>query len=147
MRGSASISLPVTNVQTQEFRLMEFVEKIPNSGLFECSFFLTRKDIPISPHSIPVEAGETVSVTYLDSATTTGIQERIENLIYIVEPPPPIGQPNNPGDDLPEMPPPPDYGEVSFLVNGLFYLNGTFKGKLTIKGTEEQDTRCLILRS
>jgi hypothetical protein len=139
LRGRAVVSVPVLNQMSQQFHLMPFNETLPFTGVFRCSFSLTDDTIPISVNSIPAAVGDTISATYIDDTTESGETLTIIHTITVLQ--------------VPETEPDTDeasttaYGEVSFLVNGLFYLNGAFNGTVIVKGLHLTNTRCLLLRS
>jgi hypothetical protein len=141
LRGHSVVYVPVLNSTSQQFHLMPFNETQPFSGIFQCSFRVTNSATPISVNSIPAEEGDIITATYIDDSTESGEMLNVACAINVL-------QINTPGPVLEEDHiPTPEYGEVSFLVDGLFYLNGAFNGSVLIKGLHSTDTRCLLLRS
>lgn len=143
LAGQPYIIVPISNVRTSSVIMLECYEVQPNTGIFFGQLQLKQGNT--SGQILGVEVGDTLRCVYVDS-NNEHMPVFVERYVTIVEDAPvdpPVVVP--PEEDEEEDPPESILGAVEIKVNGLFFFNGEFTGRIRIVGLKDELTRCSIL--
>lgn len=138
------IGVTVANTTSSEYRVVRLSEAVQGTGVFKGSLRLA--SIILDNTSLPAAVNDVLRLVYVD---TGGSLTTVEKFVTVVAPV------NTDDDIFPEEPEPDDTddsepvstGTVEFLINGSFFLNGAFNGKVMLEGLHEEPTRCTIIVS
>lgn len=143
--GTASIDIPVSNVRTREYEMVTLTENIPDTGIFSGNFQLKAGVSANNDGQLGVEEGDTVQVVYIDVSSESGNPERISHDISIVGAQPVVAEPEPEKTPVEPEPSNTTSGVIEMEINGMFFLNGRFPGKIRVVGLRDDLTRCSLL--
>lgn len=147
--GAGRVDLPVSNLRSREYEMVALTETVPNTGVFTGTLRLKSGTSVNNNGELGVEEGDTVQAVYIDISSVSGNPERIAHDILVVaaEPVEDVSEPSN-DSETPTEPAPANgapLGTVEMMVDGLFFLNGKFPGKVRVFGLSDELTRCSLL--
>lgn len=145
------LGVTVTNLATSEFEVVACEETVFGSGKFIGSISIASLGTGDNLDGVLVVAeGDQLRLAYVDALTSTGDQSiLVESFVEVIDSTVDVPQPTEPTPDPQPTPDPVDNtngtGTVEFLVDGAFFLNGSFNGSIRIEGLNEEPTRCTLL--
>lgn len=137
--GENQLLIPVENTRTRERIIVPVFETFPLSGVFEGELLVG----PIGAYNIlRAEVGDILQASYIGQAMPPS-NVALETFFGTVVVGPPVGQTPDVPTELPPLDP--DTRRVEMVVDGMFFLNGSFPGKIHIFGLRNELTRCSLL--
>ena len=141
--GTETITIPISNLRTGKYVLVQFTENVPNTGQFTGSLTLTSFS-PNASRELIVLENDTVQAVYIDNNSTSGSIRRVEHNIQIG--PTQVSPAPTSDDTTIEVPNTAQVNStVEMVVDGLFFLNGQFPGTIRVYGLNDDLTRCSVL--
>tara|TARA_B100000700_G_scaffold88627_1_gene99928 strand:- start:43627 stop:45102 length:1476 start_codon:yes stop_codon:yes gene_type:complete len=152
LSGVGTTELVVSNVRTREYVLVKCRELIPHGGVFNGTVNTTLGTSDVANGLLGVEVGDVIRTTYIDSTAESMPSIRVEGDTLVTSglAPSPAGiSLMVESEQEPETEPETETKTqtVEMIVDGLFYLNGAFKGTVEVYGLSPEMTRCSILHS
>lgn len=145
--GIPYLDLPISNLNTNEYEMVRFVEVRPHFGVFKGTLRTTDQDSQNNDGMLKVKTGDVVQAVYVDNNSVGGAPLRVSHDVTIIEPVVPVAL--EPVSIVPAVPSGLDTAEstrtVEMIVDGLFFLNGNFPGKVRVVGLKDDLTRCSVL--
>lgn len=143
------ITITLSNVLSDEYRIILLEETVVGTGVFVGSV-ATSVSYDVDNDVTTVKPGEYLKVVYVDN--NNNVFTTLSKNIHTVAPP--IVEPPEEEEEEEEPETPDDESEeavvtgtVELLVNGSFFLNGSFKGSVLVEGLNDTFTRCSLIAS
>jgi hypothetical protein len=128
--GQPTASVSVLNTRTFKYSLLSIPEQVTGSGIFEGSIEVRDGELDSSSSFIYGQEGDILHITYVDAHNE-------DNKTAIVRKEVALGAAINTS-----------LHSTSLLVDGVFILNGSFKGQgITIRGLTDEFVPCELLYS
>lgn len=136
--GVGALDIVVSNLQTREYVILRCEEVMPSSGIFYGELDTARTS---ATGVLRVIEGQTVESVYVDTGASEPVRLTASTSVSSSVVPVPMSSPVE--SDAPVL----VENKVDFLVDGLFFFNGNFRGKLRVYGLTSDPVRCSILHS
>jgi len=141
--GVGAIDIIVSKLGTREYVVLRCEEVMPSSGLFYGE--LETSKIPMTG-ALKVTAGDVLESVYVETSSAEPVRmTSTSTVVSTIQPEPAGAKLDRKGET--EEPSILVENKVDFLVNGLYFFNGEFNGKVRIYGLSSEPVRCSILHS
>ena len=150
LAGVAFVDVPVSNQRTGEFEMVRCTETLVGSGVFEGQLQLTEGPTSDNDGSLTVLVGDQIRAVYVDGTAEEGLSPLLLEALAPIIADPVVVEDDPTPTPTPDPTPDPGTGDdtattVEFISNGLYILNGSFNGMVSIYGLNEDYTRCSVL--
>ena len=140
------LSVTVSNIASGEYEIVTLNETVFGSGVFKGSLPVTTQTSGAnSDGALLAAVGNRLRVVYVDVGGSLTTVEKFVDVVAVevVEDVPEVVVPDpTPVPETVEA-----TGTIEMLINGSFFLNGTFNGTIRLVGLNEEPTRCKIILS